>query len=407
MNGSPALHGRLIAGPEPGWRILLLSGRAPLAPVDGRASRVFRHAAFPMLIVRASDRRVVNANDMAASTYGLSHERLLKCSLDDLRRPPAEGKPTFDGGVWQWRGAKDEFAAETIVQQLDGANSEWLVMHDAPDARWPEASLASGESGVYNAQQHHSGTVAAVPAPARHGSARVQAIDLDMLTMHFQPVRDACTGGMVAAEALLRCHHPDFGLLGPRDFMDIAAGTDENFNVGWHALTLACRHAAEWHRAGVAIPVAISVTSHMLTRHNPVERLSATLLDSGLPASAIELNLPEDCLRDSGERFDNTLRAIDRLGVGLAITGIGRQPVPICRLHQLPIATFKLDRELIRDLGRIGDRTVLDATISVVRALSRSVQAVGVETDAQAQALLEMGCERHQGRLYAGPDDGR
>ena len=404
VDGSPALHGRVIAGPEPGWRIVLLAGAAPLVPVDGRTKEVFRHAAFPMLVVRASDGRVVAANDIAANTYGMSHAHLLNSTLDDIRRP-VEGRPAFEGGVWQWRGAAGEFAATAIVRALDGARTEWLVTHDAPNAPWPaaQAKRTGGPPVTQTLRQRHTEGDASQAHIHQSCAAPVRPIDLNMLAMHFQPVRDACTGGLVAAEALLRYRHPDFGLLGPRDFMDIALDSDENVNIGWHALALACQHAAEWHRAGVAIPVAISVTAPMLMRHKPLERLGATLLDSGLPASAIELNLPEDCLREGNERFDTTLRAIDRLGIRLAATGIGVQALPIGRLHRLPISTFKLDRSLIRDLGRNGDATVLGATISVVRALSRSVQAVGIETDAQAKTLLEMGCERQQGRLYAAP----
>lgn len=657
VDGSPEIHGRLLAGPEPGWRILLLSGQTRLAPVDGHGSRAFRQAAWPMLVVRASDRRIVAANDIAASTYGLPSSGLLKLRLDDVRCPCAVKAP-FAAGVWLWRGANGDFAAETVVQPLDGTHEEWLLMHDTPNTRWPEALPLRGEvfanhgqpvlitdaalnisstnaafdtlsgragkalrgmpldellhpearatdlmqiqraarnggswqgemrlhggtgapltvalslSAVRNSHNEitgHIGVCRALPVPAkgdahialdhlqsrfdhaRHASAHrqsllalicldidgfeaietrfggallqqvaarlttcgasiesawlnanrfvalitdlasmrdvsrevdglrralaapfdvdaqalaltasvgvavcphdgtafstlvehataamqrarldgnnrclfhdaatnaarfertalecalAQAIEQDTLAIHFQPVRDGSTGGLVAAEALLRWNHPDLGWLSPRDFMTSAEDAGHDLAIGWHALRLACQHAAEWHRAGVAIPVAIAVSRRLIAQDDFVDSLDAALRDTMLPASAIELNLPEACLWEDSDRIDRTLRAIDQLGVRLALTAIGTHPLPIGRLHRLPVGTFKLHRELIRDLGDSGDATVLEVTISVIMALTRSVQAVGVETEAQAQQLLGLGCERQQGRLYAAP----
>lgn len=459
-DGSPAMRGRLLPGPEPGWRILLLSDRAPLVPIDANVSGAFRLPAAQPRTERGSPgdtpapHRLQSCFDEAAQAAARGQQvcALMCLDIDGLTQDvtPPDGRPDDDAlgqqlaarmstcgaSVECMRVSADRFMAvvtnvasmREVSRAVDRARgaltapftvdtkalalnaSVGVAVYPADGATFSlltERATAAMQrarlDGANGCLFHNAATNAARFEHAALQSALAQAIDHDALAIHFQPVRDVSTGGLVAAEALLRWNHPDLGQLSPRDFMNSAEDAGHGLAIGWHAVRLACSHAAEWHRAGVAIPVAIAISAHMLAQDDMLERLGSALRDTTLPASAIELNLPEICLCEDTDRLQRTLLAIDRLGIRLAITAIGNRPLPIGRLHRLPIGTFKLDRELIRDLSRTGDGMVLAATISAIKALSRSVQAVGIETEAQAQQLLELGCERQQGRFYAPP----
>ena len=156
-------------------------------------------------------------------------------------------------------------------------------------------------------------------------------------------------------------------------------------------------------KTGLTMPVAIGATEHMLTYGRLHETLPEILRNSGLPASALELNLPEACLMHEHDELVKTLYALDSLGVRIAITGIGATPLPLGRLRQRPVHRVKLDRSLVRDLANPDNHSVLAATLAAAGALGLGVQAVGVEFAEQQAALLALGCHQQQGRHFAAP----
>lgn len=233
--------------------------------------------------------------------------------------------------------------------------------------------------------------------------ALTHAVSRNELVMHFQPVIDARDGRIVAAEALVRWQHPDLGLIPAHQFLPIAQSAGIDLEIGQQALRMVCAHAAEWHQAGLTMPVAIGATEHMLTYGRLHETLPEILRSSGLPASALELNLPETCLIHEHDDLVKTLYALDSLGVRIAITSIGATPLPLGRLRQRPVHRVKLDRALVRDLANPDNHSVLAATLAAAGALGLGVQAVGVEFAEQQAALLALDCQQQQGRLFAAP----
>lgn len=234
-------------------------------------------------------------------------------------------------------------------------------------------------------------------------SALSNAVERGAVQVHFQPVSDPGTGGIIAAEAMLRWAHPDLGLLKPSQFMSIAESCGLDVDIGFEAMRVACRHAAEWHQAGMAIPFAINATENMLAHERMLATLSDVLAESRLPPAALEINLPESCLQSPDDALIRHLFAIDTLGVRLAVSGAGVQPLPMQQLLELPIHALKIDRSLVRDCLHPSRAPLLRATLAAAQALGLSVQAVGVETPEQADAIASLGCIRQQGHLFAPP----
>jgi diguanylate cyclase (GGDEF)-like protein/PAS domain S-box-containing protein len=229
------------------------------------------------------------------------------------------------------------------------------------------------------------------------------AVQQGAVQVHFQPVCDARTGAILAAEAMLRWMHPDLGALRPSQFMPIAEGCGLDVDIGFESLRVACQTAAEWHHAGMPVRVAVHATANMLVHERLVETVSSALSEAGLPAAALELNLPASSLAPPGDALTRHLFAIDSLGVRIAVSEAGSEPLPLGGLASLPVHMVKLDRELVRDCLHASRSRQLKATLAAAAALSLEVQAVGVESAEQAEALAALGCLRQQGHLYAVP----
>lgn len=260
--------------------------------------------------------------------------------------------------------------------RLEGPGAIWFHTHELNTASFEQAALER---------------------------ALTHAVSRDELEMHFQPVVDADTGTIIAAEALLRWRHPDMGLVPAHQFLPVAQGAGLDLEIGQHALRMVCAHAAEWHGAGLSLPVAIGATEHMLTYGRLPEILAEALRDSGLPATAIELNLPEACLLRDHDELLKSLYALDSMGVRIAISAVGATPLPLGPLRQRPVHRLKLDRSLIREPSHVDNQCVLAATVAAANALGLGLQGVGVETDEQQAALQALGVVRQQGRLFAAP----
>ncbi|MBT0962529.1 sensor domain-containing protein [Denitromonas iodatirespirans] len=260
--------------------------------------------------------------------------------------------------------------------RLEGPGATWFHTHELNTASFEQAALER---------------------------ALTHAVSRNELEMHFQPVVDADTGTIIAAEALLRWRHPDMGLVPAHQFLPVAQSAGLDIEIGQQALRMVCAHAAEWHGAGLALPVSIGATEHMLTYGRLQETLVDALRDTGLPAEAVELNLPEACLLRDHDDLVKALYALDSLGVRIAITAIGATPLPLGRLRQRAVHRLKLDRSLIRELSHADNQCVLAATVAAAEALGLSVQGVGVESAEQQAALQALGVVRQQGRLFAAP----
>ncbi len=225
------------------------------------------------------------------------------------------------------------------------------------------------------------------------------------LRVQFQPQIDVATHAIVAAEALVRWHHPELGLLSPGEFIPLAEDSNLIADVGAHVITQACRAGAHWRAAGYPIEIAVNVSAVQLGSTGFPAFVRDTLARTGLPAAALTLEVTESQAMSESTVNDDNLRDLRSAGVAISIDDFGTGFSSLAQLHRLPVTEVKIDRSFTSRLAEGGSSGFIAGIVGLGHGMGLRVVAEGVETPEQLDALRAMGCERAQGFLLGRPVD--
>ncbi|ANJ68362.1 diguanylate cyclase [Halothiobacillus diazotrophicus] len=223
--------------------------------------------------------------------------------------------------------------------------------------------------------------------------------------LHYQPQIDLRTGALVGAEALIRWHHPEEGLVPPNDFIAIAEQTGLIVEIGDWVLREACRQAVAWQRAGLPpLVVAVNISAVQFRRGDFEQSVLTALSESGLAPRFLEIELTESVLLHDMEIMLSLINRLKDLGIKLAIDDFGTGYSSLSYLKKFKVDRLKIDQSFVRDIGRDPeDRAIVSAIVQMARALNLQSLAEGVETPAQLEFLRAQGCDEAQGYLYSKP----
>ncbi len=231
-----------------------------------------------------------------------------------------------------------------------------------------------------------------------------QALQREQFEPYFQPICRLDGGQVVGYEALIRWNHPQRGRLVPADFLKIAEDSGLIEAIDWRMFELSCGLLAQHGPPDTFMTFNVSAR-HL--RHADFDtRLIGLLERTGLPAARLIAEVTEGALLDNPERVRATLERLRQVGVGAALDDFGTGYSSLSYLHSLPLRILKIDQAFVQQLGH-GSSTsstpVVAAILALARALNLQVIAEGIETPAQHDALLAMGCELGQGYLLGRP----
>ncbi len=231
-----------------------------------------------------------------------------------------------------------------------------------------------------------------------------RALERGQLAVWYQPEVDLVTGAVIAAEALVRWHHPSGELYSADRFVEVAEETGMILDIGDWVLREACMQAAAWavDREDRPITVRVNVSALQLAEGGLLAALDDALATSGLDPAHLCLEITETALlRETTVARDNLAGIRDR-GIRIAIDDFGTGYASLTYLHRYPIDVLKVDRSFITDITvNEYDRRLVGGLIALARHLELSVTAEGVETHDQAEVLRELGCPGAQGYLYS------
>ncbi|MDG4594803.1 MAG: PAS domain S-box protein [Candidatus Contendobacter sp.] len=232
-----------------------------------------------------------------------------------------------------------------------------------------------------------------------------QAIAAGQLRAYYQPKVRLSDGTLVGAEALVRWEHPDRGLIPPGQFIPVAEASDLIVALGDWMLVEVCRQLAAWRRQGGSpLTVAVNLAARHFRQPGLTDRIRGLLDAHDLPAQALELELTESTLLDANADTIETLRQLERLGLGLALDDFGTGYSSLSYLKRLPLTALKIDQGFVRDLvANPDDRAIAATIVALGHHLELAVVAEGVETEDQRRLLLEQGCDLAQGYLFSRP----
>ncbi len=219
--------------------------------------------------------------------------------------------------------------------------------------------------------------------------------------VHYQPIVNVHTHRVVALEALVRWRHPERGLLSPAEFIGVAEETGAITRIGHWVTHRACRDLARLReRFGAAAPdcVTVNISDVEFRLGDPAGWVAPLLQESRLPAESICFEVTETMLmRDPG-----AIRKLEELGCLIAIDDFGTGYASLSMLREARFSAIKIDRTFVTGLPDSNeDVAVVEAVTNLGRRLDMRVIAEGVETRAQLESLLKLGCGLVQGHLFS------
>jgi diguanylate cyclase (GGDEF)-like protein len=230
-----------------------------------------------------------------------------------------------------------------------------------------------------------------------------RAIAREELQLQYQPIVDLATSRVTGAEALVRWWRGDEAVP-PRAFLAVAEDSGLIVALGEWVLRKVCAQGAAWRAASWDVGVSVNIALRQLNAPHFPAQVAAALAETGLPPSALTIELSERMLVEDAGLIADRLAELRDLGVKLAIDDFGTGYASLAHLRQLPADIIKIDPSFVSGLGQDPVLTMLTKTIvQVGRDLGMQVVAEGIEQPRQLAELREMGCGYGQGFLVARP----
>lgn len=231
-----------------------------------------------------------------------------------------------------------------------------------------------------------------------------EAITQEQFELHYQPLlgRDGSVQGF---EALVRWNHPVKGPISPALFIPIAEETGQIIGLSQWVME---RAAKDFLKLQPLLPshcrMAVNLSPMQFHRPSFLSSLRKTLEVTGLPPTALELELTEGILMNDTDAAIDTLHALRGMGISIAIDDFGTGFSSLSYLRHLPIDKIKIDRSFILNIDESSkDAAVVQGIIALAHHLELNVVAEGVETSSQQHQLLALNCDVLQGYLFAKP----
>ena len=283
----------------------------------------------------------------------------------------------------------------------------------APDDGEDEETLISNaDLAMYRAKEdgkntHHLFTLELNERMTRRFSLSTrlrQALVDNEFLVYYQPKVDLIRRRIVGVEALVRWEPEPGELVSPAEFIPLAESTGLIIPLAEQVLLTACRQTARWLMQGFALTVSVNLSPRQFCQENFLYSVRAALLESGLPADALEMEITETLMMEREDLAIGLLWELKKMGIRISVDDFGTGYSSLAYLKQLPIDILKIDRSFVRDLPRDQDDAILASTIiNMAASLGLGVIAEGVETHEQAHFMCEHGCHLIQGFLVSPP----
>ncbi len=232
-----------------------------------------------------------------------------------------------------------------------------------------------------------------------------QALEREEFELYLQPQVAIDSGRILGAEALLRWHHPELGMISPDRFIPIAEESGLILPLGDWVLRRGAQLLAGWRERGLGhLRLAINLSARQCRGSSLLPLLDRLLADHGIAPALLELEITESAAMQDPESSRVLLRELRARGIKVAIDDFGTGYSSLSYLKVFELDRLKIDRSFVKDIETDpNDAVIVSATIALAHSLGLEVIAEGVETEAQRAFLSSKGCETAQGYLFAKP----
>lgn len=307
------------------------------------------------------------------------------------------------------RSLTEPYEIDSSVAQLSVSVG---IVHYPDDATDAQSALKSGEAAVLRAKELGKNRFAyftndlnkrAVERFALE-NALSHALEKDQFEVFYQPRMDT-NGNTVSAEALLRWRRDDGQLISPALFINVLEDTELIIPVGYWVLLNACRECVKWHQQGfTTMKISVNLSIRQFLGGGIIEDIRKALLESGLEAEFLELELTESLFAENPDETLSILKAIKAFGIHISLDDFGTGYSSLSYLRKFPIDCLKIDQSFVRDISTNLDQANLtQSIINMAKALDMTTVAEGIEEEEQFDCLVRQDVNELQGFYFSRP----
>jgi len=288
-----------------------------------------------------------------------------------------------------------------LVLHEAGANTKRDTVFKNAEIAMIQAKRGGGDRiEVYRADMH-----------TEHGDRLMlegdlrRSLERNEMKVLFQPIVRLEDRTVAGFETLLRWDHPRLGRIPASTFMPVAEECGFVVNLGIFALERTALELAAWQRSlDVEPPIfaTVNMSSRQILRHDLLHDVKTILARSGVLPGSLKLELAESLVMENPEYAAQMLARIHDLGAGLSLDDFGTGYSALSYLQRFPFDTIKIDQSFVRQMAT-GRTAILRSIVKMAQELGLAIVAEGAESEADAQALAELGCEYAQGFAFGDP----
>jgi diguanylate cyclase (GGDEF)-like protein len=374
--------------------------------------------------------RFKRINDSLGQPIGDQILLAMAARLQSLaRQQDTVGRIGADEFVMLCEGLTSEEEAVAVTDRIQGAMAEPLAWEEGAIVVSVSAGIALDSSGAVDADSLLRDADAAMHRAKSTGRSRSAVFAETMRTsvagildteialresiaggdlrLYFQPIVNVADGVVLGHEALVRWEHPIRGLIGPDQFIPIAEETGLIVPLGEWVLRAACHQATAFQRRHAAwshLTMSVNLSGGQLDQPDLVGLIMEALTDARLAPEDLQLEMTESVLMQDAAKTITILQTLKSLDVRLGVDDFGTGYSSLAYLRRFPVDVLKIDRSFVEGVGRDAEATaIVAAIVSLADTLGLTTIAEGVETVLQRDGLIDLGCRRAQGFLFARP----
>ena len=298
------------------------------------------------------------------------------------------------------------FIAAGVARKLTGS----LGIAVATDDATPAQLLRDADTAMYRVKATRGGSFAFFDTAMRDQllqqnalkEALAGALRDDALEVHYQPIVSLADGTVLAVEALVRWHHPEWGWVPPDDFIALAEQSGLIVPLGRHVLDEATRQIAIWRAAepeALALGVFVNLSPRELAEPGFLRYVAASLAKHHVKEADLAFELTERVFIDTDdETVVGNLHGLANDGIRLILDDFGTGYSALSSLKRFPFSALKIDRSFIHAIETAdADAPITRAIVGLGKSLGLAVIAEGIETDTQLDYLRDLECTAAQG----------
>jgi len=234
-----------------------------------------------------------------------------------------------------------------------------------------------------------------------------RAIEEEEFKLQYQPIINLITGELYGFESLLRWYNPERGYISPMEYIPLIEETGQIVDVTSHVLKMAIKQKKLWQDMGFkGFVLGVNISNKSLMKCGIDEELKMILREYDVDPKELVLEITETVFADNIDYCIDSLFGVRELGIRMALDDFGTGYSSLAQLKRLPINYIKIDKSFIKNLSRTTeDKIIVKTIINMAHNLGLYVIAEGIETKAQRDVLIELGCDYGQGFYFAEPLD--